>query len=59
MLKKETLAQCFPVNFARFLRTSFLTEYLCFPTIRALMTVELAVANFSALLRLRLTQKAW
>ena len=26
--KKESLAQCFPVNFAKFLRTPFLTEHL-------------------------------
>ena len=55
---KKTLAQCFLVNFAKFLRTFFLTDYLCFPTVSALMTVEIDAANFSALLRLRLTQKA-
>ena len=27
-IKKETLAQCFPVNFAEFLRTPFITEHL-------------------------------
>ena len=27
-IKKEILAQCFPVNFAKFLRTPFLTEHL-------------------------------
>ena len=27
-IKKETLAQCFHVNFAKYLRTSFLTEHL-------------------------------
>ena len=55
---KKTLAHCFPVNFEKFLRTFFLTDYLCFPTVSALMTVEIAADNFSALLRLRLTQKA-
>ena len=59
MLKIETLAQCFTVNFVTFLRTFFLTDYLCFLTVSALMTVEINAANFSALLRLRLTQKAW
>ena len=27
-IKKKTLAQCFPVNFAEFLRTPFITEHL-------------------------------
>ena len=27
-IKKETLAQCFPVNFTKFLRTTFFTEHL-------------------------------
>ena len=35
LIKKETLHRCFPVNFAKFLRTHFLTEHLRWLLLRA------------------------
>ena len=40
-IKKETLHRCFPVNFAKFLRTPFLTEQL-----RWLLLVKVSFTNW-------------
>ena len=40
-IKKETLHRCFPVNFAKFLRTPFLTEHL-----RWLLLVKVSFTNW-------------
>ena len=40
-IKKETLHRCFPVNFAKFLRTPFLTEHL-----RWLLLVKVLFTNW-------------
>ena len=46
LLKKETLAQCFPVNFAKFLRTTFYIEHLWW----LLLSVFTTIAAVSSLL---------
>ena len=42
LLKKRLLERCFPVKFAKFLRTPFLTEHLCWLLLKFLENLLLA-----------------
>ena len=53
LLKKRLWHRCFPVNFAKFLRTSFLTEHLRWLLLRKVLLSLVPTAAISSIAQLR------